>query len=277
MIITILVGSMINRNISVHLQDFPDVSFLSDQKELVENMDLVRVVCSTILSIRDNKNLRVRLPLNSVKVIAKNANKIMAFKEIISEEVNVKNVEFSEEISGIAELKLQVNFKKIGAKYGAKVKDITTAVKNNDFKKISDNEIEIAGVVLVGDEFELKLTSKNQDEKKYVTMPLPNSAGLVSLDIEVTKELEEEGISRDIVRAVQQSRKDANLNVSDRIKLKIFAKNKVILEVAEKFSAYIKDQVLAVELKLTSEEEIRKSQFSFESKIDDGEIIIGIN
>lgn len=269
---------MINRNISVHLQDFPSVAFLPDEKVLVENMDLVRAVCSAVLSIRDSKNLRVRLPLASLKVIAKNANKIKDFKEIIAEEVNVKNVEFSEEISGIAELKLQINFKKIGAKYGAKIKEITVSAKNNDFKKISENEIEIAGVILVDDEFELKLTSKNQDEKKFITMPLPGNAGLVQLDVEITKELEEEGISRDIVRAIQQSRKDADLNVSDRISLKIFSTNKVILDVAQKFSSYIKDQVLASELAVESDEEkVKKSKFSFSSKIDDGDLTIGIN
>ena len=71
---------MINRNISVHLQDFPEVNFLADDLELVNDMDLVRAICSTALAIRDNKNLRVRLPLQSLTIIGKSANKIKDFQ-----------------------------------------------------------------------------------------------------------------------------------------------------------------------------------------------------
>jgi len=97
---------MINRNISVHLQDFPDVKFLDDDLDLITQMDLVRSICSTALAIRDNKNLRVRLPLQSLTIIGKSANKIKDFHEIIAEEVNVKEINFIEDISQFADLKL---------------------------------------------------------------------------------------------------------------------------------------------------------------------------
>lgn len=236
------------RKNSVHLQDFPDVSFLSDEKELSENMDLVRAVCSTALAIRDSKNLRVRLPLNQLVVIGKNAKKILPFVDIISDEVNVKSIEIKEEIADLAELKLQVNFKKIGAKFGAKIKDITAATKSGEWKKISEKEIEIASgdlaVTLVDDEFELKLSVKNFDEKKFAIQALPTNDCLVQLDIEVTKNLEDEGIARDIVRAIQQNRRDADLNISDHISLQIFSPNSRILEVAKSFEKYICEQVL---------------------------------
>ncbi len=268
---------LIDRKISVHLQDFPDVSFLSDEKELVADMDLVRSIASTALSIRDNKNLRVRLPLKSLTLIGKNAVRILPFKEVIADEVNVKSIEIKEEISELAELKLQINFKKIGAKYGAKIKEITAASKSGDWKKIAENEIEIAGVKLVDDEFEIKLTTKNSDEKKFAILPLPTNDYLVQLDIEVTKDLEDEGIARDIVRAVQQNRKDADLNISDHINLQIFADNSRILEVAKSFENYICEQVLADSLTCTSEASAVKNstRFSFENKLDDGDLIVG--
>lgn len=270
---------MINRKISVHLQNFPDVSFLPKEDKLVSKMDLVREICSTALSIRDNKNLRVRLPLNLLKIIGKNAAEVSEFKEIIADEVNVKNIEIIEEIQDLAELKLQVNFKKIGAKYGSKVKDITAAVKNGDWKKISDKEISIAGISLVDDEFEIKLTPKNQDDKKFALAALPSNDCLIQLDIEITEDLEQEGIARDIVRAVQQSRKDADLNVSDNIILKISSPNQQLIKVAQKFGEYIKEQTLANSLQtLENKESIQlSSKFFFESKIDDGEIFIGIS
>lgn len=266
---------MINRKISIHLQDFPDVSFLSDEKDLVADMDLVRAICSVALSIRDNKNLRVRLPLKSLTIIGKNAPRILAFKEIIAEEVNVKSVEVKEEISDLAELKLQINFKKIGAKYGAKIKEITSAAKSGEWKKISEKEIEISGVKLVDDEFEIKLMTKNQDEKKFALQALPTNDYLVQLDIEVTKDLEDEGIARDIIRAIQQNRKDANLDISNRIKLQISSSNPRILEVAKNFENYIKEQVLGDELKCVSEK--ISAKFSFENKLDDGDLMVGID
>lgn len=267
---------MINRKISVHLQDFPDVSFLNNQKELIADMDLVRAICGAALSIRDNKNLRVRLPLNSLKIIGKNSQRILPFKEIIADEVNVKNVEIDEDFSNLAELKLQINFKKIGAKYGAKIKEITTSAKSGDWKKISENEIAIAGVNLVDDEFELKLDVKNVDEKKFAIQPLASNDYLISLDIEVTKELEDEGIARDIVRAIQQNRKDANLDISNHIKLQIFSSNERILQVAKSFENYIKQQVLADELNCKTDANLSAKSI-FENQLDDGDLKVGID
>ena len=270
---------MIDRKISVHLQDFPSVSFLSEEKDLVTSMDLVRAICSATLSIRDNKNLRVRLPLAKLIIIGRDAKKILSFADIIKEEVNVKSLEIKEEIGDLAELKLQINFKKIGAKYGTKVKEITEAAKKNDWKKVSEKEISIAGINLIDDEFELKLVSKNQDDKKFVFAALPNNSGQIQLDIEITKELENEGIARDIVRAIQQNRKDANLDITNRIKIKIFSKNSRILEVAKDFENYIKEQVLGDELIVAENEAQIKSasKISFENKLDDGDLVVGIN
>ncbi len=266
---------MINRKISVHLQDFPDVSFFSDEKDLIANMDTVRLVCSTALSIRDNKNLRVRLPLSKLIVIGKNAEKISPFLDIIRDEVNVKNIEIKTEIGDLAELKLQINFKKIGAKYGAKVKEITQAAKSNQWQKISEKTIEIAGVNLTDDEFELKLTAKDSDDKKFATAALPSNDCLIQLDIEVTKNLEDEGIARDIIRAIQQNRKDADLNITDRINLQIFSTNPRILEVAKNFEDYIKTQVLADSLK-TSNHKPTGTKLIFDNTLDDGDLTIAI-
>ena len=270
---------MINRKSSVHLQDFPDTSFLPDEKELVADMDLVRSIASTALSIRDNKNLRVRLPLNKLIVIGKSAARILPFKEIIADEVNVKSIEIKEEIGELAELKLQINFKKIGAKFGSKIKEITVASKAGDWKKISDKEIEIAGIILSDDDFELKLATKNNDEKKFAILALPTNDYLVQLDIEVTKDLEDEGIARDIVRAIQQNRKDADLNISDHINLKISSTNPRILEVAKSFEKYIKEQVLGDSLNCVANAEEVKSatKFSYENKLDDGDLVVGIS
>ena len=129
---------------SVHLQNIPDLSFIKSDQKLVENIDLVRNICSTALFIRDKYKLRVRLPLANLKIISKKSQKIANFKDIISDEVNVKNIELSDNIAELAEFKLQLNFKKIGAKFGPKMKEIARAAKNNDWQKLEDGNIKIA-------------------------------------------------------------------------------------------------------------------------------------
>ena len=231
---------MIKRDISVHLQDFPNLGFVKENSELVNNMDLVRSVCSAALSIRDNKNLRVRLPLNKLSVIGKDAVKILKFKDIICEEVNVKNIEIEENLEDKAELKLAVNFKKIGAKMGPKIKDIMAATKSGNWKQNSKNEIEIAGVILSDDDFSLKLTPKDFDDKNVAIQALPDNSHLICLDIVVTDDLKNEGVARDIVRLVQQARKDADLDVSDRISLCVGSSDKYIAKILNDFEDYIK-------------------------------------
>ncbi len=100
---------------------------------------------------------------------------------------------------------------------------------------------------------------------------------MVQLDIEVTKDLEDEGIARDIVRAVQQNRKDADLNISDHINLQIFSTNPRILEVAKSFENYICEQVLSDSLNCVIDLAAMKNsaKFSFENKLDDGDLMVG--
>lgn len=269
---------MIKKKKSIHLQDYPELNFLKNDNELVEKMDLVRSVCSSALSIRDNKNLRVRLPLKELTVIGKNAFNIQEFKDIIAEEVNVKSINFKNNIEDLAELKLAINFKKIGAKMGPKIKEIMAAVKSGEWKKLSEEEIEIAGVSLKGDDFSLKLTPKNTDDKEIAIQALSDNSHLISLDIKITEDLKQEGIARDIVRLIQQARKDANLDVSDRIRLTINSSRDEVSNIVDNFSSYIKQQVLADEV--TFNKDIEKCQknstFFSKNKAEDVDINIAI-
>jgi isoleucyl-tRNA synthetase len=257
---------------SVHLQDFPDLSFLDDNEKLVCDMDLVREICSTALSIRDNKNLRVRLPLKSLTIVGLNSLKILDFKEIIADEVNVKELRASEDFADFANLKLQLNFKKIGAKFGTKVKEITAALKEGKWQKISSSEVEIAGEKLTDDEFELKLEIKNRDDF-LVAAALPSNDFLVLLDTELSDELINEGIARDIVRVVQQKRKEADLKITDEIFLELACDNPKILQAIEQFQAYIASQVLAKSLQILPS--LIGSKHCFKAQIEEGFLEIG--
>jgi isoleucyl-tRNA synthetase len=258
------------KNLSVHLQNFPDVSFLQDEKELVANMDMVRDVCSAALFIRDQRNLRVRLPLNKLTIIGKKAASMLQYRDIIADEVNVKNVEIDTEIGDLAAVKLQINLKKVGAKLGSKLKEINIAIQTNNWKKVADNQVEIAGVILSDDEFEIKLITKNSNN----IVALPSNDCLVELDINVTKELEEEGLARDIIRAIQQNRKDANLDVSNHIKINLNSDNEKILAVVKNYQNYIAEQTLSDEVLIGSNSVF---EHSFKNQIDEIDLVISFS
>ncbi len=261
-----------NKNLSVHLQNFPDIAFLNAEADLTSDMDTVRQICSAALFMRDQKNLRVRLPLNKLTIIGTKSSKMLQYKDIIADEVNVKNIEITPEIGDLAELKLQINLKKVGAKLGGKMKEITAAAKDGNWQKIADNQIKISGFTLCDDEFEIKLIAKNP----HNTTALASNDCLIELDIEITKELQEEGLARDIVRAVQQNRKDANLDISNHIKLTFFSESIMCLEVIKKYENYLKEQTLADEILISSSPASAKiCQHFFHNTVEELELGIG--
>jgi isoleucyl-tRNA synthetase len=231
---------------SIHLQDFPDVKNIIFNDILVKEMDLVQSICSVALFLRDRQNLRVRLPLNSIRIVGKDVELLGKYSDIIADEINVKNVLFENDLEKYANFVLEVDLKKLGAKYGEKLKDIMKGVKTNDWKQNGEN-IEVGGVVLNIDEYMLKLKSKDENAKNIET--LPNNKYLVELDFNITKELELEGIARDVVRNIQQTRKEKDLSLGDRIKLLIKSNNEKTIEAINMNADYIKEQTLALELK----------------------------
>jgi isoleucyl-tRNA synthetase len=187
-------------------------------EELTGAMDLVRAACSTALGIRKARQLRVRLPLASLTIAHPDAESLAPFADLIAEEVNVKAVELSDDPARLGTFELAVNPRQLGPRLGAKVQEVIRAVKAGDWVTSGDG-ISAAGVELEPGEYDLKLTAADPDS----TAALPGHAGLIALDTRVTPELAAEGTARDVVRIVQQARRDAGLAVSDRIRLTIGA------------------------------------------------------
>lgn len=256
---------------SVHLQNFPDVSNIDFDSVLVEEMDLVKEICSTALFLRDKENLRVRLPLNQIKIIGQNIDNLTKYKDIIADEINVKSVVFENNLNEVADYILEVDLKKLGAKYGSKLKDIMIAVKTNNWKQIND-KVEVAGIILNNDEYTIKLKAKNQNAKNL--QPLSNNKALIELDLNITPELELEGFARDIVRLIQQDRKEADLNLADKISLFVDVNSNTIKQAIEKNAEYIKKQTLANNIKLVNN---INSKFKFKNELDNENLIIGFD
>ena len=230
---------------SIHLQDYPDVSNINFDDELVKEMDLVKEICSVALFLRDKENLRVRLPLNQIKIIGNDIEDLKKYKDIIADEVNVKNVVFESDIDKIATFVIEVDLKKLGSKYGEKLRDIMKAVKENKWKKANDDKIEIANTILEKDEYSIKLKPKKESKNMQA---LSNNKAIIELDFNITPELELEGLARDLIRIIQQNRKDANLVLSDRITLSLKTSSQKLIKAIQDNVEYIKNQTLAKEL-----------------------------
>ncbi|MCP2251001.1 isoleucine--tRNA ligase [Lentzea aerocolonigenes] len=199
---------------SVHLTDFPSASDLPADDALVAAMDEVRDVCSTALSLRKANKLRVRLPLARLTVASPVAGTLEDFAEIVRDEVNVKEVSLTTDVDAYGQFQLVVNARAAGPRLGPNVQKVIKAVKAGDWSEV-DGRVVAAGVELFEGEYEQRLVATDP----AATAALPGGAGVVVLDTVVTPELEAEGVARDLVRVVQQARKDAQLDVSDRITL----------------------------------------------------------
>ncbi|MEY3587610.1 MAG: isoleucyl-tRNA synthetase [Actinomycetota bacterium] len=227
---------------SVHLADWPDVSGLPKDDVLVSAMDLARDVCSSALSVRKAHSRRVRLPLHSLTVAAPTASDLDRFSDILRDEVNVRNVILTSDVAAVASHELQVVPAVLGPRLGGRTQQIIKAVKSGEWTR-SGEVIEVAGETLQPGEFTLKLVTSADT----ASATLPGGVGVVLLDVNVTPDLEAEGVARDLIRAVQQARRDADLNVSDRIVLTLGAEAGVRAQV-EPHIAMVSAETLAVQV-----------------------------
>jgi len=243
---------------SVHLTDWPDSSDLPADDALVDTMDRAREICSVASGLRKAAGLRNRLPLADLTVVTTDAAALEAFAVIVAEEVNVRTVTLvdlgsaTESDFGITK-KLTVNARAAGPRLGKDVQLAIRGSKKGDWSVSQDGIVTAGGLALVEGEYSLETVvadapagdgrdgragrdvGAGRDElgaddlrpaSSRVTGMLPHN-GFVVLDTTVTPELAAEGLARDVIRAVQQARRDAGLDVSDRISLTISGDDEV--------------------------------------------------
>jgi isoleucyl-tRNA synthetase len=235
-----LCGAGADGTASVHLEDWPDTAELPQDPELVAEMDRIREICSVALGLREDHRLRARLPLRRLTVAGHDLDGLGALTHLVRDEVNVKEVVLTDDVAAIGTFLLRPNAKLLGPRLGKAVQDVIRAAKAGEWTALDDGTVSVAGEVLGGDEFELAL----EPAEGHVAAPLRDNAAVVELDVEVTDELRDEGRARDLVRVVQQARKDAGLHVTDRISLTL-AMDDELAESLAPHRDWIDAQVLA--------------------------------
>ncbi|GLZ00866.1 isoleucine--tRNA ligase [Actinoplanes sp. NBRC 103695] len=206
---------------SVHLTDFPAPDAFPADHALVTAMDGIRDVASAALSLRKAKALRVRLPLAKLTVATSDADALRPFAALLADEVNVKEVVFTGDVASYCEQVLTVVPRALGPRLGKQVQQVIKAVKAGDWQLV-DGSPTAAGVTLQEGEYELKLVATDAENSA------PLAGGVVVLETAVTPELAAEGLARDLIRVVQQARRDADLDVSDRITLTVSGSEAVV-------------------------------------------------
>ncbi|MBN7792231.1 isoleucine--tRNA ligase [Microbacterium esteraromaticum] len=206
---------------SVHLTDWPDADAFPAADDVRDAMDAVRELSSVGNALRKREKLRVRLPLARLTVVSPLAADLAQFEGILREELNVKAVELVAQQEGTASEygishRLSVNARVAGPRLGKEVQRIIRAAKDG-FWTEQDGVVTVDGIALEPAEYELALETSGRPEGE--ALAIVPGGGFMLLDTVTTPELEAEGLARDAIRVVQEARKNAGLDVSDRIAL----------------------------------------------------------
>lgn len=250
-------GTKKEATISVHLTDFPIVDESAIDKALEERMDYAQRISSLVLSIRKTEKIRVRQPLKRALLPILDASfqqQVEEVKDLILAEVNVKDLEYITDTSGIVTKKIKPNFRTLGRRLGKQMKDavqIINGLGQEDIQQIEqDNLYQLS---INGDTFELTL-----EDFEIITEDIPgwqvaNDGPLtVALDVTITEALEAEGMARDLVNRIQNIRKDKNFEVTDKIAVTVEQHEAVNAAIAQ-FGDYIKSETLALSLEMSTD------------------------
>ncbi|MBQ3004893.1 MAG: isoleucine--tRNA ligase [Clostridia bacterium] len=202
---------------SVHLAQWPEIPEEFKNDKLVNDIDLVQDIISLARSIRNKNRVKNRQPLSELKLAISDASRLASineFTDVIAEELNVKSVELIEEASNIATIKCDPNFNEIRNRYPTRIPEIIKAVKSNKYRIDGENAIlEINGAE---ETFDKSIILVTYIAKEGLFVASQNGI-VVSLDLTITDELRAEGLAREIVRNIQDTRKKIGCEIMDKI------------------------------------------------------------
>ena len=242
---------------SVHLARFPVADETRVDKQLEERMEIAQRVSSMVLGLRRKVQIRVRQPLSRLLVPVLDdemVTRLDAVKHVILTEVNVKDIQYITDTADVLVKSIKPNFRTLGPKHGKQMKQVARAIEAMTRANICRLEREGEFLLPLADA-PVRLTMEDVEiHSGDIPGWLVASEGnlTVALDVNITRELREEGIARELVNRVQNLRKESNFNVTDKIILHV-EKREGLAEAVEHFRDYIATQVLAGEIVLDDE------------------------
>ena len=253
---------------SVHLTDYPTLSEIKLDDALVKEMDFLQDLCSAAKFIREEKNLRNRLPLQSLTVVGKDLDFIgTQYQDIIKDELNVKEVKLDNNLANYADKSVYLYTPLLGKALGKDMGPVMGAYKQGQWEINADGTLNIAGQTLTKDLFEVRLNMK----EGVAGQAFADNKAVVTLDTNVTDALRREGMARDFVRLVQTLRKDKDFNISDRIELSYQTEDAELAQALDENKAYVAEQVLAVKFEKAQNQgtsaEIEGKNICFDAKV----------
>jgi isoleucyl-tRNA synthetase len=240
---------------SVHLSDFPKYDEALIDKDLEERMKMAQDVSSMVLALRRKVNIKVRQPLQTIMVPVADAHQqesIEAVKNLILNEVNVKELKFVDNAAGILVKRIKPDFKKLGPRYGKIMKSLAAAIQSMSQENIL--AFEAAGTFTLnveGQDATVELADVEIISEDIPGWLVANEGRLtVALDITVTESLRKEGLARELVNRIQNLRKSNGYDITDKINVTVLSSDEMDDAIKE-FNEYIANQVLAVSVEIT--------------------------
>jgi len=257
---------------SVHLDKFPVADEARINKDLEARMEMAQKITSMVLALRRKVNIKVRQPLQAIMIPAIDAEQkkhIEAVKDLIMNEVNVKELRFVEG-AGVLVKKVKCNFRTMGKKFGKLMKGVAAAMDQLSQEQIAELEqkgtigIEVEGQALTVEAVDVEIIS--EDIPGWL---VANEGSLtVALEVELTDELRNEGMARELINRIQNIRKESGLEITDRISV-ILTPNDEVQKAVDSFADYIQTQVLAdsISLQTNDGQEVDFDDFKLNIKI----------
>lgn len=262
---------------SVHHTAWPQVDEAAIDTSLLEQMALARQIASLGLSARNAAGLKVRQPLSKALVHTPGKRRLTPeMVEIVTDELNVKSLEFVDEAGALVGYRILPDNKQLGPRFGAQFPRVRAALAALDPAKVADAVAARLPVALDLDGESVELAA---EEVLVETQPAEGLAvaadklATVAVDATLTPELKAEGLAREVVRRIQAMRKDAGFDISDRITTYYLA-GEELEAVFQSWSEYIQAETLTTELMAGSPPE---GVFTENHKVDGEELLLGVN
>lgn len=235
--------------VSVHLTDFPKADESVIDSSLEERMHLAQTVCSLVLSLRRKVNIKVRQPLQAIMIPVSSESRrsqLEAMKQLILSEVNVKEMQLTDDSDGVLVKSIKPDFKKLGPKFGKKMKAAAAAI--NAFTQQQIAQIERDGSItfrLDGEDVTVEVADVDIHSEDIPGWLVASDGSVtVALEVEITDQLRKEGVARDLINRIQNIRKGRDYDITDRITVTVEPSELTSGAVAD-FGEYIASQVLA--------------------------------